>query len=68
MRPVRRRHLIRTLPLLTAFLVLLPASVQAQTIVWTRQFGTTRDDVALDAAADSTDVYIAGYSNIWSSH
>jgi hypothetical protein len=57
------RRFASALPLIACLALLLPISAQAQTIAWTREFGTTRDDVALDAVANSTDVYIAGTSN-----
>src|SRR6185503_15942540 len=47
------------LPLIVSLLLLLPGAAQAQTVIWTREFGTTRDDIALAAAANSTDVYVA---------
>ena len=55
-------RLAHALPLLVSLLLLLPGTAQAQTVVWTREFGTTRDDIALAAVANSTDVYVAGYS------
>src|ERR1043165_1345866 len=58
----RSARLVHALPLIATILLLLPGSAQAQSIVWTREFGTTRDDIALDAAADSTDVYVVGSS------
>jgi hypothetical protein len=56
-------RLARAVPLLVSLLLVLPTTAQAQAVAWTREFGTTRDDVALAADADSTGVYVAGYSN-----
>jgi hypothetical protein len=57
------RRFASAIAVLASLLVVLPVTAQAQAIVWTREFGTTRDDIALDAAANSTDVYVAGSSN-----
>src|SRR5438552_11796623 len=59
MRTTARRFACALL-LLASLLLLLPGTAQAQTIVWTREFGTTRYDIAFDAAADSTGVYVVG--------
>src|SRR3954465_1634600 len=62
MTPTTRRF-ASALPLLASLLLLLlPVTAQAQSVVWTREFGTTRDDIALDAVANATDVYIVGES------
>src|SRR3954471_20271352 len=56
------RRFASALPLLASLFLLLAVTAQAQSVVWTREFGTTRDDIALDAVANATDVYIVGES------
>ena len=51
------RRFAPVLALFASLLVLLPITAQAQTIAWTREFGTN-----LDAVANSTDVYTVGES------
>ena len=60
---LRSARFVRALPLLASLLVLLPGTAQAQTIVWTRQFGTTGTDVAQDAVADASGVFVVGTTN-----
>jgi uncharacterized protein (TIGR03437 family) len=50
------------LPCAVLLLAMLPAAVSAQTVQWIRQFGSFDADLGNAVAANSTGIYVAGYT------